>query len=116
MYTKRAFALLLACFLPAGLALAAPRDLPQPHAWAPPARYNHAPRGPMVVREYPRHKVGEICGMLTKVRADGCAMPNWRGKCIVYMPPRSSLSPARWAALLRHERGHCNGWPAHHPR
>lgn len=116
MYTKRAFALLLACFLPAGLALAAPRDLPQPHAWAPPARYDHTPRRPMVVREYPRHKVGEICGMLTKVRADGCALPDWRGTCIVYMPPRASLSPARWTALLRHERGHCNGWPAHHPR
>jgi len=37
-----------------------------------------------------------------------------RGACIVTVPSDQGARAAR--NTLRHERGHCNGWPTHHPR
>jgi hypothetical protein len=46
----------------------------------------------------------------------GCA--HLRGKtCIIVMAPAEVIEAAGHDPLtvLRHERAHCGGWPAHHP-
>jgi hypothetical protein len=37
--------------------------------------------------------------------------------CTVYVAQDDILKPTEWTyqTILRHETGHCNGWPANHP-
>lgn len=72
----------------------------------PPARYDYPPNPPPIVRVVPTTK-GVCSGNLY-----GCAFRIKRD-CVLYVSATLS-APAR-AAVLRHERAHCNGWPAHHP-
>jgi hypothetical protein len=45
-----------------------------------------------------------------------CAYPR-ETECLIIMPTDAVLEAAGWTAdiVLRHEIGHCNGWPAGHP-
>lgn len=43
----------------------------------------------------------------------GCAQPH-EGGCTIIMPSHGP-SKEYLQRLYRHERGHCNGWPADHP-
>ena len=82
----------------------------------PPALYDH-PHPDMIVIERSPAEVHRICaaigGKLTKAgnRFVACA-PIGRAKCAIVIPHHHPQK----AALIRHERGHCNGWPANHPR
>lgn len=82
----------------------------------PPVRYDH-PHPDMIVIERTPAEVHRICaaigGKLTKPngRFVACA-PIGKAKCAIVIPKHH---PEK-AALIRHERGHCNGWGAHHPR
>ena len=41
----------------------------------------------------------------------GCTDDKVPGKCTIYLLPWEHIK-----AIRRHEIGHCNGWPADHPR
>src|SRR5262245_25407272 len=47
----------------------------------------------------------------------GCAVPNGRDWCVVHIALDSTLAAAgiSFEIVLRHETGHCNGWPNDHP-
>lgn len=82
----------------------------------PPKRYDHTPRQPVLVKQFSFGKLREICWTVAGYQADACVLPNWYGKCIVYMPEQKTTSRPYWNALYQHEQAHCNGWPNHHPR
>lgn len=77
----------------------------------PPIRYDHPFNGKMVIEQ-------NYGGELTSI--SGPCFP-WNGSyacakligniCYIYVM-RGKLTPD----LLRHEVGHCNGWPADHPK
>jgi hypothetical protein len=74
--------------------------------WNPPKRYDHPYHGKMIVRRVP---IDDEPGEFTYAYTYG----DTGGICIIYVNSRytGSLKP-----ILRHERGHCNSWPAHHPK
>lgn len=88
----------------------------------PPVRYDHA---------HPAMTVKEVMAVDTACRATfpafgpargnhailGCAeVGDGRKPCLAIVPRLHMVTPERWAAIVRHERSHCNGWPADHPR
>ena len=83
---------------------------------APPARYDHPHPDMLIVDRFTANEVHRICaGAGAVMRAGGrivaCA-PVGVARCIIIAP----RSHPQKAALIRHERAHCNGWPANHPR
>ena len=81
-----------------------------------PLRYDH-PHPDMILVEKSAVEVDRICkaigGKLTKANGHfgGCA-PIGVKKCAVVVVRNHPLR----AEIIRHERAHCNGWGAHHPR
>lgn len=76
----------------------------------PPARFDH-PHPNMVVKHFSPSEVDRLCrriGAKAPKPIKGCAAGDRRG-CLVILPHGAS------AAVLRHERAHCNGWPKSHP-
>lgn len=95
--------------------------------WAhvlPPPRYDYKPTVPTHVEVLPWDLVQAICGRgYPAGRGPWGACATVGGKvCIIYWPERRPAGVEvgyEWAPddiLLRHEEGHCNGWPGHHPR
>lgn len=73
----------------------------------PPAQFDHAFRGPVVVRYATLPQLVTLCGGA----ALGCtAIGNGSGRCVITI-----AKVGQDAELIRHERAHCNGWPAWHP-
>lgn len=77
----------------------------------PPARFDYVPRVKPIIMRLPANEIGTYC----RPRAVGCATnvlagPH-KGRCLVYI----AIGPSE-DLILRHEYGHCNGWPADHPR
>lgn len=111
-----AFAALVAASLPA---VADPAG--------PPSRYNH-PHPALIVVEKSFRRIDPLCRSMfprsrfpaaTEThRITGCAdIGNGRSPCRIFVPKRGEgvISERRRAALIRHERAHCNGWPSSHP-
>ncbi len=85
--------------------------------WNPPVRYDHVYSGKTIFlygkRNYPWR-----CW-----NAYACTYAGWPtvGRCTMYMPYRDEIIGGikfdlpSWKTLLRHERGHCNGWLGSHP-
>lgn len=78
----------------------------------PPKRYDHAFHGTMY--QYYDEWIPGVWGHTTGAR---------NGVCVIHTrPPGTQLWGARpldkqsMDTLVRHERGHCNGWPSNHPR
>lgn len=90
---------------------------PLPYAWNPPARYDH------VVTTQRWNVYYESILKLTFGRCWGTchAISYSDGRtCTTIIPKVGGVG--MWKvnregqkALIRHERGHCNGWPANHP-
>ncbi len=107
-----ALAALVAAFLLPGFAQAAAF---QP--WNPPARFDHAYSG-RITFVYGKSNYPLRCW-----NAYACTYSNYPapGQCLMYMPWRDEVIVGikfdlpSWNTLLRHERGHCNGWPGNHP-
>ena len=82
---------------------------------APPARYDHPPKIQMKVMEAPPSQLRRVCRLASGYRGGGtilaCSMPG-KSRCIIIWPAGEKRAGLLW----RHERAHCNGWPAHHPR
>jgi hypothetical protein len=113
------FRLLIAALLVSTPAIAGKDD----PTWNPPARYDHQYQGNLTVQYLPQKQVVAACERLFikyKVKAKasmtqrGCAATTAKGSCtvIVIDKPYALATPK---AVLRHERGHCNGWPSSHP-
>ncbi len=94
----------------------------------PPKRYDHA-HPALVIVQKPYRKIDPLCRSMfprsqfpaaTEThRISGCAdIGDGRRPCRIFVPKKSEgiISAAHWAAIVRHERAHCNGWASHHPR
>lgn len=93
--------------------------------WNPPARYDHAYKGELTLRHLPPDQVYPVCAkMLAEANGTdkgtypgmrGCSVRSENGtKCNVVVVDRV-WKKATPEAILRHELGHCNGWPFEHP-
>jgi hypothetical protein len=104
---------ILAILLDTALAERDP-DIP----WDPPAQYQHRYTGELgIYRSHSREEVMAICGPGTYA----CSFRD-DTKCAIVAPlPGTSLLNGRTLSnhgyynILRHELGHCNGWPGDHP-
>lgn len=97
---------------PVAVALYAALVLPAfADAGPPPAQYDHAYKGKLLVLPVDRTSLARVCHDWA---ASACAYVG-RGKCTVFIGA-SAQGTWRWNMLLQHEIGHCNGWPANHPR
>ena len=103
----------------ANTAVAGKRDA----EWNPPKRFDHAYSGKLTVRYLPQKQVIKACTKLfakyrieakTTMRQHGCAAITSDTSCtvIAISKPYALATPK---SVLRHERGHCNGWLASHP-
>lgn len=90
-------------------------------SFRPPVRFAGAYDGKLSVeRLKPRNAIQRCFEMTGKRPKYGCAIRaidlSW---CLVVIPNKIVRRPhgnfMRPREVLRHELGHCNGWPAHHP-
>jgi hypothetical protein len=73
----------------------------------PPAQYNHAYRGHLIVREGTPAQIHQWCHSFF---ARACAM-SAGNSCTIYLPlPTPGAAPEILSALRAHEVAHCNGW------
>ncbi len=80
----------------------------------PPAIYDHQPNMPVIEHILSHDEVNKACSPLLPPLMNGqqwlgCATRKYEGSkpiCIVYRVNND--------LVLRHEQGHCNGWPADH--
>jgi|SRR6185369_5070413 len=91
--------------------------------WNPPYRFDHAYTGKLTVVYLPQKQVVAACAKLFakyKVSATsslvqrGCSAITSDTSCTVIVVDKTYMH-ATPKAVLRHERGHCNGWPSSHP-
>lgn len=92
--------------------------------WDPPAPYNRPYTGKLTVHKLPPKMVTEVCARLFAERGRklfstnkqrGCAVSSDSDRaCTVVIIDRYVFGTTP-EAVLRHELGHCNGWPSHHP-
>jgi hypothetical protein len=101
-----------------GPAHAGPRD----GEWAPPARYDHPYPGALIVHKIPQSQLPAACKALfarhnVSGRAfgdiRGCSAQGEKGWEVITID--KTYKKATPDAVLRHETGHCNGWPSDHP-
>lgn len=79
----------------------------------PPAIYDHAFPGQVNVHHLPPREIQVYCG---NELAGACTpTQSATGTCIVYVAMGSAFIPDLVQLMIRHETGHCNGWPADHP-
>lgn len=78
----------------------------------PPARYDHPYRGRLQTYYGGSEWLAFECRTGGRV-IGGCALRARKGQCSVYI--NSDFDKEYQKAVLRHEIGHCNGWPRNHP-
>lgn len=90
--------------------------------WNPPARFDHAYTGKLLLKKLPQTQMQKACQQLfakyglkdtTSMQQHGCAKA-FPDRCIVIITDKTYMG-ATPAAVLRHETGHCNGWSGDHP-
>lgn len=108
--------------------------LPPPIA-QPPARYMQGPDAPSIVLRVDVGKIDEACTLASvgaRARWEGnyglrnidpqflgCAWRRPGGQiCTIVVPTLATWhgTAAALVYLIRHEQGHCNGWPEDHPK
>jgi hypothetical protein len=77
----------------------------------PPPRFDYAPKMDTEVRYRTADVFALYCGT-NHPKVGGCAVVK-DGVCFITI--RQELAKLDRDAVLRHENGHCNGWPANHP-
>lgn len=90
--------------------------------WHPPARYDHQFKGKTSIYTMPQKDVAEACRQLyEKAGLDIPVSPTQKG-CAAYKGKHGIIisidKPYRGStpeAVIRHERGHLNGWGSDHP-
>lgn len=100
---------------------AAPPFMPQAERkeWNPPKKYDHPFKGTLDYQEMPQKQLVSACEALLKplgikVHSNqrGCSYVQGN-KCHV-ISIDTVFNGTTPQAVLRHETGHCNGWPADH--
>lgn len=90
--------------------------------WNPPARYDHEYDGDLTLFQLPQAEVANLCEEVFDaagfpVEASqtqrGCSWQ--RGDSCFVVTIDTTYSGSTPDAVLRHELGHCNGWPYTHP-
>lgn len=88
--------------------------------WNPPKRFDHSYGGNLHLHRVPVEDVRKTCQAMADFygyKSDnpnhGCAHMD-KTFCEVVIP-LGNVQKATPAAILRHEMGHCVGWPANHP-
>jgi hypothetical protein len=82
----------------------------------PPEEYDHYYEGDLTIRIVPTiEALRDVCGSFYP-RMLACAI-RYPKNCVIYMVEDEVMRKEGWTTglLLRHEIGHCNGWPGHHP-
>jgi hypothetical protein len=78
--------------------------------WPPPARYDS---GPLINPQYQMPIIEHLspAKLITACfgRHLACSFAEIGSPCKIILPI------AGWRSMLRHEMGHCRGWPANHP-
>jgi hypothetical protein len=92
--------------------------------YIPPAKYDHAFDGPLVVIEWGTpQETADKCGLKPSVPSNhivGCAWPAAvspiPGSCVILHAYEKDLERFGLTVngVLRHEIAHCNGWPSDH--
>ena len=91
--------------------------------WNPPRRFDHAFAGKLTIKRLPQREVERACrALFVKYKMSVRSLTNWRGcshpvsrrSCIIIVVNKTFMG-ATPQAVIRHETGHCNGWPANHP-
>lgn len=84
----------------------------------PPVEFDHAYDGPVEVVDVPTEKrLRQLCGFEHTHEGSnviGCAA-RLSNLCRIYLGPIPQRSGTTYNINLRHELGHCNGWPGDHP-
>jgi hypothetical protein len=91
--------------------------------WNPPVRFDYPYPGKLTVIYLPQKQVVTACAELfAKYKVDAKPFPDERGcsaitsatSCTIIAVDKT-FKRATPKAVVRHEMGHCNGWPANHP-
>lgn len=110
---------IVATFLLSGAAAASERA-------EPPARFDHWHPN-LIIQEMDYFDVDPLCRgrfprsnfppVTGSQRIMGCAdIGNGAAPCRIVVPiGGGAISDEKRALIIRHERAHCNGWPANHP-
>ena|SRR5215831_1436582 len=91
----------------------------------PPLEYDHPYKGDLVIIDDVKwQERQDRCGSNSDPQGRwyvACIAPPQPDKCVVFMPDRATLALVfsihqsfTYKNLLRHEIGHCNGWPGNH--
>lgn len=85
----------------------------------PPPQYDHPYEHRLIVETLPYFEVDARCGKAFRARFEGCS---WQFKdgmgnptCHIIYPRLQDVNADVMVSLIRHETGHCVGWPADHP-
>ncbi len=81
------------------------------------ARFDHPYSGKLIVHRLPQARIVDVCTKLTGERSlarHGCSTFPKDSRCEIWIIDKAYMG-ATPKAVLRHEVGHCNGWPGDHP-
>src|SRR5216684_1345144 len=72
-------------------------------------------KGTLIVTIESQATIGAICPHIEAAAKLGCNI-KWPDKCWVIVAPKEEIEAAGYSveSVVRHEIGHCNGWPADH--
>jgi len=114
-------ACLLALVASIGLAHAGKEDA----EWNPPPRFDHPYKGELKRQFLLPEEVYPVCAkMLAEANGSdkgtypgmrGCSVRSENGRKCSVVVSSIPVNKATPEAILRHEIGHCNGWPFEHP-
>jgi hypothetical protein len=84
----------------------------------PPERYDHPYKGHLTLQRATDEEMIKTCpAPLTLPKRIACAFPiPAANSCLIVLAPRTTIAAAGYSEeiVIRHEIGHCNGWPADH--
>jgi hypothetical protein len=95
---------------------APPTPLPQQYLMLPPAQYDKPYDGDLTIKMVATLEELQSACRVTNAKMLACAIHNAKS-CVIYMVADEVMRQRGWntGLLLRHEIGHCNGWPGDHP-
>src|SRR5262245_58753638 len=114
--TNVSAAALAQSFVPVQQPVRVPTQTIRPHLILPPVEYDKHYSGDLTIKIVP-----DIISLRAACSTDNetmlaCAWHNDKS-CVIYMVEDRIMRQRGWntGLLLRHEIGHCNGWPVDHP-
>jgi hypothetical protein len=97
---------------------AAQQPMADPGWILPPERYDHPYKGHLTIQRATDEEMVRTCpAPLTLPKRIACAFPiPAANSCLIVLAPRATITAAGYSEeiIIRHEIGHCNGWPADH--